>query len=277
MSATSQPFDIDRYHRLRHTTELGARVEYRDSTGSTMDDARAFVAAESGMAPGLTCVAGEQLRGRGRLGRQWVSSPGVGLYVTFYVQQEVVASASLVTLAAALAVRDAIAHVSPLSLDVKWPNDLMYRGRKVSGILAEAQTTAGRLDVFLGIGINLKPDPELPPEVARLATSISEAGGGEPGMESLLAALVDALEPRLREVDENPAQILGDWRARLSTLGQDVTVQLFEGSVRGRAIDVGAGGELVLALPGGGTRLISAGDVVVAPPPADASGIQSGG
>ena len=177
------------------------------------------------------------------------------------------ASASLVTLAAALAVRDAIAHVSPLSLDVKWPNDLMYRGRKVSGILAEAQTTAGRLDIFLGIGINLKPDPELPPEVARLATSISEAGGGEPGMESLLAALVDALEPRLREVDENPAQILGDWRARLSTLGQDVTVQLFEGSVRGRAIDVGAGGELVLALPGGGTRLISAGDVVVAPPP----------
>ena len=257
------PFNFHRYRELLTTRQLGARVEYRESTTSTMDDARDLVADERTAEAGFACVAGQQLSGRGRLGRQWVSDPDLGLYVTFYLKPRVVPNAPMITLAAALAVAQAAQTVSGVDLEFKWPNDVMHNGKKLSGILAEARTRDGEMDVFLGIGVNRRPNPVLPPEIAAIATSLEELGGGQPSTEQLLAALANALEPRLAQVDDEPQRVLDDWRAKLATLGHRVTVNLSDGPLVGDAVDLGERGELILRLPDGTTRDISAGDVVI--------------
>ena len=257
------PFNFDHYRELLTTQRLGVRVEYRQSTTSTMDNARDLVANEPGVAAGFACVAGQQLSGRGRLGRQWVSDADLGLYVTFYVKPSVVPNAPMITLAAALAVGEAAHTVSGVDLEFKWPNDVIHGGKKLCGILAEARTRDGDLDMFLGIGVNRQRNPLLPPEVAAFATSLEEIGGGHPSTEELLAALVNALEPRLMQVDHQPQQVLDDWRGKLATLGRRVTVNLSDGPLVGDAVDLGGHGELILRLPDGTMQEISAGDVVI--------------
>jgi len=257
------PFNLDLYRDLLMTEQIGQRIAYTETTSSTMDDARDLVADEPGIAPGFACVAGQQLSGRGRLGRQWVSDPNLGLYVTFYVKPLVVANATLISLAAALAVAEAALRVSGVQLEFKWPNDVMHHSKKLSGILSEARFNDGDLEVFVGIGINRRPNPVLPPEIASIATSLEEIAGQAPSTEELLAALATALEPRLTQVDEEPSRILADWRAQLATLGQRVTVNLTEGPVTGEASGLGPRGELILTLPDGSRREISAGDVVI--------------
>lgn len=257
------PFNLDRYREFLTTERLGARVEYQEATSSTMDDARDLVADEPSVEAGFACVAGQQLSGRGRLGRQWVSDPDLGLYVTFYVKPREVEHASLITLAAALAVAEAVRVVSGVELEFKWPNDVMHSGKKLSGILAEARTRDGEMEVFLGIGVNRRPNPVLPPEIAAIATNLEELGWVESSSEELLAALANALEPRLVQVDEEPQRVLADWRAKLATLGQRVTVNLANGQLVGDAVDLGQRGELIVREPNGRLHEISAGDVVI--------------
>lgn len=257
------PFDLEHYRSLLATRTLGARVEYRESTTSTMDDARDLVTDEPTVEAGFACVAGRQLSGRGRLGRQWVSDADLGLYVTFYLKPRVVPNAPMITLAAALAVAEAAQTVSGVDLEFKWPNDVMHEGKKLCGILAEARTRDGEMDVFLGIGVNRRPNPVLPPEIAAIATNLEELGGGRPSTEELLAALANALEPRLAQVDDEPQRVLDDWRAKLATLGQRVTVNLADGPLVGDAVDLGSRGELIVREENGSMHEISAGDVVI--------------
>jgi BirA family biotin operon repressor/biotin-[acetyl-CoA-carboxylase] ligase len=255
------PFDRERYEAALTTGRIGRRVEYREQTGSTMDDARDLRALGAGE-PGFACVAAEQLAGRGRLGREWVSSPGVGLYVTYFVRPREVDHATLISLAAALAVAEATRETSGLEVGFKWPNDVIAGGtHKLCGILAESRLRDTGLDVFVGIGVNVRRNPNLPPEVASLATSIEEETGAAPAMEDLLAALSNALEPRVEQVDDAPQQVLADWRAKLLTLGQRVTVATQSGEFVGAAVDRGGRGELIVRLDDGSTREVAAGDV----------------
>jgi BirA family transcriptional regulator, biotin operon repressor / biotin---[acetyl-CoA-carboxylase] ligase len=251
------PFDHDRYALLRRSHEVGVVVRYREETGSTMDDARAGVA--SGDTPGTAYVAGAQTAGRGRQGRSWVSEPGAGLWVTYYLREA--GPTPLLTVAAGLAVRDAISAVAGLTCDLKWPNDVLRGARKLCGILAESASREGGLDVFLGIGLNLRTPEGMPPDVLAIATSIEQEGRPAPPREVMLAGLSSALEARLDQLHRDPAATLGDWRACLVTLGQRVSVGLPDGStVVGDAVDVEADGALVLDVAGD-RRVFRAGDV----------------
>jgi BirA family biotin operon repressor/biotin-[acetyl-CoA-carboxylase] ligase len=259
------PFDLDRYHAALTTTRVGRRLEYREQTGSTMDDARAALDADPA-SEGIACVGGEQLTGRGRLGRHWVSAPGVGLYVTYHLRPAVPANAPLISLAAALAVAGAAHEVSAVTPVFKWPNDVLHHdGRKLCGILAESRSAGDRLDVFLGIGVNVRPNPNHPPEVAAIAVSLEEIAGAAPALEDLAAALSNALERHVTEVDRNPDDVVAAWRANLATLGQPVAVHTAAGTIEGQATDVGPRGELIVVTDEGIRREISAGDVVARP------------
>ena len=254
------PFDLARYHSLRRSTQVGVEVVYLESTASTMDDAR--TGAAEGRPPGTAYVAGEQSAGRGRLGRSWVSAASAGLYVTYHLCPARIEGAPLLGLAAAVAAAEAVQTASGLTVDLKWPNDLQVAGKKLAGILAEARPRAtGGLDVFVGIGINLRTAVELPPEVAVIATSIEGSGAVAPPREVLLAALSTAYEARAAQAEADPAALLAEWRSRLVTLGQLVRLSTPSGEVEGEAVDVTSTGELVLALPGGERRSFAAGDV----------------
>ncbi len=253
------PFDLARYHALRRSTTLGVEVAYLEATTSTMDDARH--GAAEGRPRGTAYVAGEQSAGRGRQGRSWVSAASAGLYVTYHLRPARIESAPLIGLATAVAAAEAVQAACGLHVDLKWPNDLQVAGKKLAGILAESQPHDGGLDVFVGIGINLRTAAELPPEVAAIATSIEGAGHPAPPREVLLAALSTAFDRRATQVEEDPAALIAEWKARLITLGQRVRLATPSGHVEGKAVDVTSTGELVLALPGGERRAFAAGDV----------------
>jgi BirA family biotin operon repressor/biotin-[acetyl-CoA-carboxylase] ligase len=245
---------------------VGTPVQYREHTTSTMDDARA--AAEAGAPPGAVYVAGEQTAGRGRQGRTWLSAASAGLYATYHLRTPQAASAQLYSLAGGLAASDAILEAAHLPTVLKWPNDVQHvpsgdpeGARKLCGVLAESRPApGGRLDVFLGVGINVRA-AALPPEVAALATSIEAAGATPPALEQLLAALSDALARWSALLEASPPALVEAWRARLVTLGQRVRLATPAGPVEGNAVDVSPLGELVLRLADGRTQSFAAGDV----------------
>lgn len=259
------PFDEARYEELHHGGMIGSLVHYRERTASTMDDARAGAAALRGEGCGDAYLADEQTAGRGRFRRPWVDAPGASLLVTYHLCVLDLAYAPLVGLAGALAAADAVTEASDLATELKWPNDVLAGGRKLAGILAEAQPGGVEADVFLGIGVNMREAAiaGLSDAERAVATTIEGEGATLPSVEELLAALSEALEGRLAQVDAEPEQLLADWRARLAMLGSRVRLSTTDGDVEGVAEDVTAEGQLVLRLDSGGTYSFAAGDVTV--------------
>jgi BirA family transcriptional regulator, biotin operon repressor / biotin---[acetyl-CoA-carboxylase] ligase len=143
---------------------------------------------------GAVAVAGEQTEGRGRLGRQWLAPAGTSLLVSVLLRPDVEpARLPELSLVAGRACAEAIAEVAGLETEVKFPNDVLVRGRKVAGILAEA--SEGR--VVLGIGVNVSQDAgELPAEPRTPATSLLLETGREVDRAELLVALLERLERR---------------------------------------------------------------------------------
>lgn len=167
---------------------FGRDYTYVDSTAST----QLLLPPEA--AEGTVVVAGEQTEGRGRLGRRWFAPPGTSLLCSVQLRPAVAAERlPELTGVAARACAEAIAALTGLEPEVKFPNDLLLGGRKVAGVLAEARE--GR--VVLGIGINVNvPEDDLPTEVERPATSLLVATGRELDRAQLLVELLDRLERR---------------------------------------------------------------------------------
>ena len=251
-------FDEARYHDLRTSRRVGAAVVYRDHTASTMDDARA--GAIEGAPCGTAYVAGEQTAGRGRHNRRWVSADGAGLYVTYHLCQQDPETAALVPAAAALAVGDSIAQCCDVATSLKWPNDVLHDGRKLAGILAEA-LHRNRIDVFVGVGINVRAQKQIPPDIAPTATSIEAIGARVPSLAELLAGLSDQLERWTDRLETEPADVVHQWRGRLTTIGSRVRFESAARTIEGNAIDVSARGELLVRDDAGMTHSLAAGDV----------------
>jgi len=217
--------------------------------------------ASDGAAEGLSIVADEQTAGRGRLQRAWSSPKGAGLYFSILLRPTIALDQwPLIVFAAALAVGDALSEACEVSTDIKWPNDLLSGERKICGILAEAiDTPAGRA-VILGIGINLTENA-YPPELANVATSVSEAMGQAAGREQILAALLDALSRWYSWLD-NPEEIIDAWSSRSSyTTGKLVQVSNGDDSWQGTTCGLEPDGALRLRTSSGEIKLVRAGDV----------------
>lgn len=259
------PFDESRYEELHHGGMIGSLVHYRERTGSTMDDARAGAAALGGAGCGDAYLTDEQTAGRGRFRRPWVDAPGASLLVTFHLCVLDMAQAPLVGLAGALAAAEAVAEASGVETALKWPNDVLAGGRKLAGILAEAQPGGVEADVFLGVGINIAEAAiaGLSDAERAVATTIEGEGAEPPTVEALLAALSESLERRFAQVEAEPDRLLADWRDRLAMLGARVRLSTTDGEIEGVAEDVTAEGQLLLRLDGGGTYSFAAGDVTV--------------
>jgi len=166
--------------QARVTGTWGSSLSVSQSTLSTMDDA--CVAAAEGAKDGHVVLADQQTRGRGAHGRQWLSPPGSDLYFSVVARPTLEpASTALVTLAAGLGVRDAVASFLPgRSVLVKWPNDIWIERRKCAGVLVESRTVGMRLDsMIIGVGLNVNR-VDWPPDLVSNATSLrAEHGSGE--------------------------------------------------------------------------------------------------
>jgi len=217
--------------------------------------------ASEGAAEGLAIVADEQTAGRGRLQRAWSSPKGAGLYFSLLLRPTIPQNYwPLITFMAALAVGDALRETADVQTDIKWPNDLLSGERKICGILAEAIDTPLGRAVILGIGINLTENA-FPPELASVATSVSDAAGYVPDREQLLAALLDALSRWYSRLAE-PGQIIDAWSNRSSyAIGKLVQVSNGDDVWQGTTSGVEPDGALRLRTSNGEIKLVRAGDV----------------
>src|ERR1043165_5867810 len=217
--------------------------------------------ASEGAAEGLVILSEEQTAGRGRLQRVWSSPKGAGLYFSILLRPTIPQNYwPLITFMAALAVGDALREACGVETDIKWPNDLLSGERKICGILAEAiDTPAGRA-VILGIGINLTQNA-FPPELANVATSVSDATGGHIERETILAALLSALSRWYALLNE-PEKIVAAWCSRSSyASGKLVQVSNGDDVWQGTTCGVERDGALRLGTANGEIKLVRAGDV----------------
>jgi BirA family transcriptional regulator, biotin operon repressor / biotin---[acetyl-CoA-carboxylase] ligase len=191
------------------------RVHWR-RTDSTNERARELAA--SGAPHGTLVTADEQTAGRGRQGRVWTAPPGSAVLMSVVLRD----FDELLPLAAAVATCDAL----PLDCRIKWPNDVWAGERKLAGILAEARPQEGW--AVLGIGLNVTTE-DFPPDLRETATSL-RLEGASAGAESVLDALLAALERRL---GEEAGSILAAWRERDALEGRKVRWSGGEGTAAG--------------------------------------------
>ncbi|MGH2608361.1 MAG: biotin--[acetyl-CoA-carboxylase] ligase, partial [Tepidiformaceae bacterium] len=161
-------FDARRFQEGLRTGAIGRFLVYRAATETTMVLARGL--AEGGTPHGTLALAEEQRAGRGRRGRTFFSPPGENLYFTLVLRLPMEAHRRL-PVAVPVAVCRAV-RAEGAEARIKWPNDIWIGGRKVCGILIDAETGPDGSIAFPGIGINVNGDPTLNPELADTATSI---------------------------------------------------------------------------------------------------------
>jgi BirA family transcriptional regulator, biotin operon repressor / biotin---[acetyl-CoA-carboxylase] ligase len=239
-------FDSARFEAARRGS-LGSRVTWRDSTESTNDDALA--AAKQGAPHGAVFGAESQSRGRGRRGSEWLSSPGEGLWFSLLLRPALNAELlSGLALCAGLAVREAVAARVTADVKVKWPNDVLARGRKICGVLVESQMSGASIaSVIVGIGVNVE-QRAFPPELRDAATSLALLDAAPRERESLLADILMALGTRVEVLQSRGMAGLADeLRRHDALLGLALSVDARHGT--GAGID--DAGRLLLRLADG--------------------------
>ena len=164
----------DAIHQGLKSKIIGRVIDYKESVPSTQKIAHSL--AQEGAVEGTTVVADEQTEGRGRLLRSWHSPKGTGIWMSIILKPQLPPQkAPQFTLIAAVAVVQAIEEVCGLSPEIKWPNDILLNGRKVTGILTELQAEADKINsIIIGIGMNVNQKAEdFPEELRTIATSLS--------------------------------------------------------------------------------------------------------
>lgn len=227
-----------------------ADVRWHDEVTSTNDEAALLALA--GEPDGVVVVADSQSAGRGRRGRGW-ESPGGGesLLVSVVVRPVV----PLLTLAAGLAVVDAVGGVAGVSATLKWPNDVLVDELKLAGLLAEVHGEPGRqaavvAAAVVGLGLNLAWTGPL----TAGACSLASLGAATWDRAVVLDAWLVALENRLAQ---DPAALLDHYRSACSTLGRRVRVETPSDTFEGTALDVDETGRLIID-----DHHLQAGDVI---------------
>lgn len=241
----------DRIAAGLRTERFGQVLTVVAETASTNTDLRRL--AEAGAPEGATLVAVSQTGGRGRRGRSFYSPEG-GLYLSTLLRPAAGTDLGLLTSCAAVAAARAIESLCPLSVGIKWVNDLYIHGRKVCGILAEAGFADGTLDyVVLGFGINVA-SVALPPELAAIATTLGNEGAAV-DRAALAAALLNQWERAYATL--STGDFLAESRHRSVVLGRPVQVLRGSESFSATAEAITDAGHLVVRTADGLTELLS--------------------
>jgi BirA family biotin operon repressor/biotin-[acetyl-CoA-carboxylase] ligase len=248
---------------ILNTKWIGKRIHYFQTLDST--NSKAYELALNGAEEGEVIIAESQEKGKGRLGRQWFSPPCLNIYVSLILRPKIPPhQASLVTLMAAVATADAIGNFTGLIPLIKWPNDILLRGRKVAGLLNEIHSEVDQIHfVILGIGINLNVDARMfSKEIRKVATSLKIETGLAVSRKAFLRSLFLELERWYAMFSEEGSDVvLKAWRDRAHIEGKQVKVTSFGETLAGRAIDVDSDGALLLETEGGTRKRVVAGDI----------------
>ena len=226
-----------------------------------------FLAAKDDLLTSIVIIADFQEKGKGRLGRTWISPPGRNIYMSIAFKPRLdTKDATMLTLLTSVACAHAIKKISGLQVSIKWPNDLILSGKKLGGILTEIRADIDKVNLaVIGIGINVNMGKgDFTEEIRSIATSIKEESGKCCSRNELVIEILRQIEHfygMLIELGKYP--LLNEWKILSSTLGNSVKVVIGDETLIGLAEDIDDNGMLILELSSGLRRRISAGDITL--------------
>jgi BirA family biotin operon repressor/biotin-[acetyl-CoA-carboxylase] ligase len=234
--------------------EKEPNIHYFDEVDSTMDIARELARKQC---PHFTVViAGRQKKGRGRMKRSWLSSKG-GLFFTIVIRPKIPpVLSSRVNLAASVILAQTLHDLFNINARVKWPNDVLVDGKKISGILSEMDAEIDRVNfISIGIGLNVNNDPT---PYEPMATSLKQILGKEIPRIEVLKAFLDHFEHTVNDTEFG--SVVAEWKKYTETLNRHVKIVTSNEVVEGLAVDVDENGALILKLADGSLKKIIYGD-----------------
>lgn len=241
------------------TAHIGRRVLVYDELGSTNTHAADLVRADPEL-DGLVLIANQQTAGRGQYGRVWQSRPGSSLLMSVVLRAPTELRRPVILTAwAAVSVAEAVLALSGAQARVKWPNDLLVRGKKVCGILIEQSGTGGAITTIVGIGLNLNQTAD---EFAQAnlpdATSLGTLSGAPIDPRNAAEAVIRKLDSEYaRLIAGERVAVEADWKWRVGLLGRQVVIEhLGGGTTEGRLRDMSFDG-LEIETDDGFVRVVS--------------------
>ena len=251
--------------RLGEPGVIGREIQVFQETTSTNDLAERL--ARDGVKEGAVVFAESQTRGRGRLGRKWTSPAGRGLWFSVLLRPKLrPTEATQLTIAAATALWRAIQIETGLRPEIKWPNDILMRGKKLAGILTEMSAEPDRIrHIILGVGVDVNLTAnEFPAEVRKVATSLRvELGKPIPRAQLATAILRELDRDYARVCSGHFSEVADEWEEHCTTIGQQAVITVGDRRIRGCAESLDDDGALLLRTEHGHLERIIGGDVTL--------------
>ena len=244
---------------------IGKEILFYENVDSTNTVGEAL--AKKGKAEGTVIIADSQEKGRGRLGRLWLSPPGLNIYMSMVFRPEIEPKdTTLITIMAAVGCTVALRRVTGLNVTIKWPNDLIAYDKKIGGILTEIRIANKKVKYAVtGIGINVNMDSDaLPDEIKEIATSIKIETGIPYSRAEILTEILNQIDYWYGVFKEKRRkELLYEWQLLTSTLGKQVKIITSKETLTGLAESIDNEGMLVLRLATGSSRVIRSGDLTI--------------
>jgi BirA family transcriptional regulator, biotin operon repressor / biotin---[acetyl-CoA-carboxylase] ligase len=242
---------------------IGCPVEFCEKIDSTNNLACRL--AREGAPEGAVVVADAQAKGKGRLNRVWQSPPAANLYVSIILRPEIEAAAApQLTLVAGLAVAEILSRYCPEGVTIKWPNDILIRGKKICGILTEMKSSPAGVDfIILGIGININMTrDDFEPSLRDTATSLQIETGDIINRLDVICTLFNSLEKWYRLFLRRGFPGVRDaWLRYADILGRPIRVVFREDTQTGVVLGIDDDGTIVMKDADGMTQRVIAGDI----------------
>ena len=248
------------------TKFIGQKAYYFDTIDSTQD--QALKIANEPENNGSVIIAETQTGGKGRSGRKWISPKG-GISFSIILHPKFdISITTLFPIASSLALSKAIENTFKITPELKWPNDLTIKGKKISGILVDASLESNRIEsLVLGVGINFNVDIKAIKKILKETPNFyGVASISEYNKKIKPIQLVQNFFVELEKIYEllNKKQtknIISEWTKRSSTIGKNVEVNTSDGKIQGKAIKIDEDGALIISNKNKTDKVI-AGDVI---------------
>ena len=241
-------------------------IQLLDEVDSTNDEAARQLAA--GRAAPFVVLARKQTRGRGRRGRPWHSEPNGNLYSSFAFRPHLPPDRmAIFTLWMGVNVCELIANFSKLTPGLKWPNDILFDGRKAGGMLTEARIDTDEIhDLVFGLGLNVNGSADAwPGELARRATSLAEQSTAALEINRFTAALIGRVMLAYEQfvAGDHAATFADLWKTYDVLRGQPIALLHCEQRIAGTAMGIDDAGSLLIRTQAGRLQRFHAGDVTI--------------
>jgi len=245
-------------------TEIFGRKEIHIFNETDSTNIQAFRIAEGGAAEGSIIIAESQTGGKGRLGRKWISPSGKNLYLSMIIRPQIpVINAPRLTIVTAAALSETLDSIGVSAHKIKWPNDMLFDGKKLSGILAEMKGDGSTINfIIIGVGVNINSTADnYPDEIKDSVISLKEITGSEVDRIKFLNSFLLHFEKNYLDFLQGRfPEIIDKWIIKSEIINQKINVTDYNNTFTGIVTGITPDGNLILKT-GNGTCYVSSGDI----------------